>query len=94
MNAVDKARRLERAFGDLADYLSDQPPTQDDLEAWASFYKLTTPVLGDSDDGYSAGAIHDGQYPFVEVIGRDMKATAIINPPTDENLRAAIEAAL
>jgi peroxiredoxin len=77
----------------LAQDLDGAPPDQDDLELWASNFGLTSPVLADPLNGYSAPAIPDNQYPVVLVIDRQMKVMRKVPPPysSDENILAAVE---
>lgn len=70
-------------------------PDTDDLGLWAGTYDITTsPVIGDGEATGTGGAVQFGQFPAVLVLDRGLAVRERVNPPTDENLRAAIEAAL
>jgi thiol-disulfide isomerase/thioredoxin len=66
------------------------PPVNDDLLFWADTFGITGPVL---DDGQMSTVNRD-QWPTVMTIGRNMKVKEIIDPPSDANVRSAIEGLL
>lgn len=72
-----------------------QSPTQEDLGLWASEFGLSSPVIADPDASWSAEAVGtNALYPQLLVIGRDMRVAQSVEPTTDSNLRAALDANL
>lgn len=77
----------------LAQDLGTDPPDQAELNQWADYFGIAEPVLSDV-DGYYEDALPSDTFPGLLVIGRDMRIVARDLQPTDEAIRAAIEAAL
>ncbi|MEQ1568500.1 MAG: TlpA disulfide reductase family protein [Myxococcota bacterium] len=63
-----------------------------DVNEWVDTFAITAPVLADP-DAETYGAIQNDTFPTVLVVGRDLKVIERLGT-TDEELRAAIEAAL
>lgn len=71
-----------------------QVPDQEDLQRWAGDYDIEAPVLSD-DIRRSYEMAPDAAYPRVYVIDRGMKvAVDRVNPVSDAQIRAEIEALL
>jgi peroxiredoxin len=73
----------------LQENMDDGPPSQADLEAWATLYGITQPVLGDGDKT-TEGALKHGGYPAVLVIDRDLTVHSRIDS-TDVAVHAALD---
>jgi len=78
----------------LPENVHGEDPSTHDLLAWVDQYGLDSPVVADPGKGWSAPAVPRAQYPFVAVLDAEMRVAARVDPPTDENLRAAIDAVL
>lgn len=78
----------------LPENVQGDPPTTDDLDAWVQAFGLDSPVVADPGRVWSAPAVPHGQYPFVAVLDAGMQVGARVDPPTDDNLRAAIDGVL
>ena len=86
----------QEEFGEELVYLTviqedvaSEPPTLDDLNLWADNFGISSPVLGDGDKA-TAGAVQQGQYPAVLVLGRDLRVVQRVNPPDDAGVHTAI----
>jgi thiol-disulfide isomerase/thioredoxin len=77
----------------LQEDVENNPPDATDIQFWVDEFGITSPVLGDGDK-QTIGAIQQGQYPGVLVIDRRLRVKERVNPPEDEAVRDAIEAAL
>ena len=78
----------------LSEDLEGEVPDQDELNLWADSIGITAPVLQD-DAGVAATVVGDDGFPRLQVLDRDMTlAVDQVNPPTDAQLRAEIEALL
>ncbi len=78
----------------LSEDLEGEVPDQDELNLWADSFGITAPVLQD-DAGVAATVVGDDGFPRLQVLDRDMTlAVDQVNPPTDAQLRAEIEALL
>lgn len=95
---AETAQQTADAYGDQLQYvtvlqedLDGDPPTTDDLQAWADVYGLTAPVLGDGTYEGTGDAIEQGQYPALLLIDTEMNVVERVNPPTDAELLAAID---
>jgi thiol-disulfide isomerase/thioredoxin len=78
----------------LPENVEGADPTVEDLALWAEHYGLTTPVVADPGKLWAAPAVPQDQYPFVAVLDVDLRVAARPNPPTDANVRAAVDALL
>lgn len=76
----------------LAEDEYGEVPDEADLDFWADTFGITQPVV--SDDTQASADLTGGQFPFVAVVGRDLTVSARVEVPSDESIRAAIEAAL
>lgn len=75
----------------LAENIDGDDPTVDDLAAWADAFGITAPVVADPGRAWSDPAVPGNQYPYLSVVGTDAVVEAVVDPPTDANLRAAID---
>jgi len=75
----------------LAENLLGDPPSLADLNLWVGEYGLTFPVVSDPEGAWSNPAVPLGQYPVVLVIDRDLEVYEKVDPPSDANIRAAVE---
>jgi len=75
----------------LPEDLVGEPPTVEDLNLWVDEYDLTIPVVSDPEGGWSDPAVPQGQYPIVLVVDRDLKVHDQVDPPSDANIRDAVE---
>lgn len=76
----------------LAEDKDGEVPDEADLDFWADTFGITQPVV--SDTAQSSADLTGGQFPFVAVVGRDLTVSARVEVPSDEAIRAAIDAAL
>ncbi len=77
----------------LVENLSGDPPTTDDLNSWGNAFGITEPIV--SDDAHIEPILMpQNNYPGVFVIDRSMVIGPRLDNPTDDTIRAAIEAAL
>jgi len=78
----------------LPENLTNDPPSQDELEYWADAFGITAPVLSD-DSAWSYNVVTPGStsgFPRLMLIGRDMRIVdSEITPTTDAALRAVID---
>ncbi|MCB9668077.1 MAG: redoxin domain-containing protein [Alphaproteobacteria bacterium] len=77
----------------LQENVESREPTIEDLGLWAENFDIEGPVLGDGAKT-TAGAVVQGQYPAVLLIGPDLTVVERVNPPTDEEVHNAVESAL
>lgn len=77
----------------LQENVESQPPHVEDLNRWADTFTITGPVIGDGEKS-TAGAVQQGQYPAVLVIGPDLVVRERVNPPNEEEVHNAIDRAL
>ncbi len=77
----------------LQEDLDGDPPDAADLQVWVDNFGLTSPVLADGEK-LAYGAIRNGAWPAVLLVGRNMAVLERIDPATDDSIRAAIESAL
>jgi thiol-disulfide isomerase/thioredoxin len=98
---AEKVQETADHYGDALVYLTIMPedleyetPSEDELAEWMDYYGiLTEPVLSDPDQ-YSYDVVPPGSatgFPAVFVIGRDLRIGTRVNPPTDDNVRAALD---
>jgi hypothetical protein len=78
----------------LSQNLEDETPSQENLNEWADFFGLTTPVVADKDGEYSEPLVGGEPYPILLLLNRDLTIREKIESPTDQELRLAIEEAL
>jgi thiol-disulfide isomerase/thioredoxin len=78
----------------LPQNLEGDTPTQENLNQWADAFDLNVPVVADTDGIYSTPLVGSEAFPVVILLDRDLTVRQKIQPPTDEQLRLAIEDAL
>lgn len=78
----------------LTENVDLQPPTQDDLNSWGDAFGITEPIVDDSANIRPSLMPDPVNYPGVFVIGRDLTIGPRDLTPSDETIRAEIEAAL
>ncbi len=82
----------------LAEDLEGGRPDPEDIELWVNNFTIeTAPVLGDDEAKSYTGPFIDeanGQLPIVRVLDEQMVVRKIVSPPTDANLRTAVEEVL
>jgi thiol-disulfide isomerase/thioredoxin len=75
----------------LPEDLDGESPDVEDLNLWVDEYDLTIPVVSDPEGGWSGPLVPNENYPVVLVVDRDLQVYDNVNPPTDANIRAAVE---
>lgn len=78
----------------LVENLELAPPTEEDLNDWGDAFGITEPIVDDSANVRPTIMPDPASYPGVFVIGRDLVIGPRLETPSDESIRAAIEAAL
>jgi peroxiredoxin len=78
----------------LSQDIDNEVPSVEVLQEWAGFFGITAPVLSD-DAGIADQVVGADGFPRVQLVGRDMRMiNDQINPTTDAQIRAEVEAAL
>lgn len=81
----------------LSEDVEGDPPDQEDLNLWADSFGIeSSPVVSDATREIAGALTPNNVFPVLLVVGRDLKVAEWIttSPPTDEAVRAAIEAHL
>ena len=101
LHAEDTYREYRREGFVYVTVLQEDPhgdaPDTDDLDAWATAYGLSAPVLadgGESGERVTAEVVADGQFPAILVIGRQGVVEERVGATDDASVRDAIERAL
>ena len=69
------------------------PPDNADLNEWAEGFGITAPVIGD-DMTWATGAVPDGQFPVLLIVGRDLVVRERVATISHEALEDAVDRAL
>ncbi len=65
-----------------------------EINEWVDAFGIESPVLDDDAKEGTGGAISQGQFPAVLLINRKLRIVQRVSPPTDEEVREAIESIL